>query len=74
MNDNTKIKELNSRCEELESKFYKIHSLALALVEYENSPKKDDNKVSNVSENIAELISEIAKEGVNVVSARTIIS
>jgi len=69
MNDNTKIIELNNRLTEMSEKFYKIHSLATALIEYENSDKQD-NSVSNVSENLGEIIKEIAHEGVNVVSAR----
>jgi len=69
MNDNTKIIELNKRIAEMGDKLYKIHSLATALVEYENSDEKD-NTVSNVSENLGEIIKELAHTGVNVVSAR----
>lgn len=70
MKDTEKITELNKRLNEMSKKFYKIHSLAAALVEYEASPEKDDNTVSNVSENLGEIIKEVALAGVNVVSAR----
>jgi len=70
MNDSEKITELNKRLSEMEDKLYKIHSLAAALVEYETSPEKDDNTVSNVSENLGEIIKEVALIGINVISAR----
>lgn len=74
MNDSEKIAELNKRMYEMEQKFYQIHSLAAALIEYENSDNKKANAVSNVSENIAETIRDIASNGASIVASREIIT
>lgn len=67
MNDSQKIEVLNKRLFEMEQKFYKIHSLAFALVEYEHSDKKC-NAVSDVGIDIAELIQDIANSGADIVA------
>ena len=80
MNDNTKmtdaqkIETLQGRIDEMKEKLFKIHSLATAICEYENSPKKDDNKISNVADNLAELIKREANEGTDIDMARDVIS
>jgi len=79
MNNNTKLTDkekieiLNKRINEMEEKFFKIHSLAAALIEYENGDKKA-SEVSNVSENISETIVSIASDGIDIVASRRMIS
>lgn len=69
MNDSKKIEELNKRIDEMQEHLYKIHSLAAAICEYENSDNQD-NTVSNVSDNLAELIKQESNKGIDVVAAR----
>lgn len=69
MTDKETIAELKAMVKESDAKFYKIHSLATALVEYEKSDNQD-NSVSNVSDNLGEMIKDLASAGVDIVATR----